>query len=186
MGVIIRIFGTKWHDPRHWDCDFGTRTKQAPGFGGAGPGGLEEKPWRRATLPRPIAAVPSPLGPFTSEFGMGSGVASPPWPPRKNPTEEEDSLPNRKNGFETKRNEQAARTISIGRVSASPHVRLQPIEVVVCHRPSEGLRPGRSYLWGCLALRCIQRLSVPDLATRRCRWRDNRHTICPSFPVLSY
>ena len=44
---------------------------------------LEEKPWRRATLPRPIAAVPSPLGPFTSVFGMGTGVASPPWPPGK-------------------------------------------------------------------------------------------------------
>ena len=35
-------------------------------------------------------------------------------------------------------------------------------------------------------LRCFQRLSLPNIATRRCRWRDNRHTRGPSFTVLSY
>jgi hypothetical protein len=35
-------------------------------------------------------------------------------------------------------------------------------------------------------LRCFQRLSLPDAATRLCRWRDNRSTGGPSIPVLSY
>jgi hypothetical protein len=35
-------------------------------------------------------------------------------------------------------------------------------------------------------LRCFQRLSLPDAATRLCRWRDNRFTGGPSTPVLSY
>ena len=99
---------------------------------------LEEKPWRRATLPRPIAAVPSPLGPFTSVFGMGTGVASPPWPPGKRDGRRERP-DNRTGPVAPKRrwgkNAQASRTISTGRVSASPRLRLRPIEVVVFHRP---------------------------------------------------
>jgi len=35
-------------------------------------------------------------------------------------------------------------------------------------------------------LRCFQQLSFPEIATRRCPWRDNRHTSAPSTPVLSY
>ena len=41
------------------------------------------KPRRRPTLPQARPAVPSAMGPFTSVFGMGTGVASPPWPPGK-------------------------------------------------------------------------------------------------------
>ena len=33
---------------------------------------------------------------------------------------------------------------------------------------------------------CFQRFSLPDVATRRYRWRDNRYTRGPSNPVLSY
>ena len=36
------------------------------------------------------------------------------------------------------------------------------------------------------ALRCLQRLSGPDLATRRCPERDSRHTRGRSSPILSY
>jgi len=39
-----------------------------------------------------------------------------------------------------------------------------PIDVVVYHDPS-----GRTHLGRGLALRCFQRLSCPDIATRRCR-----------------
>jgi hypothetical protein len=46
--------------------------------------------------------------------------------------------------------------------------------------------PGRAYLEARFSLRCFQRLSLPNIATRRCRWRDNRHTSGPSFTVLSY
>src|SRR5438552_254532 len=45
---------------------------------------------------------------------------------------------------------------------------------------------GRSHLEAGFSLRCFQRLSVPDIATRQCRGRDNRHTRGPSVPVLSY
>src|SRR5712692_3885002 len=33
---------------------------------------------------------------------------------------------------------------------------------------------------------CLQRLSKPAIATRRCHWRDNRYTSGPFNPVLSY
>ena len=44
-------------------------------------------------------------------------------------------------------------------------------------------RPG---LEGGFPLRCLQRLSRPHLATRRCGWRHNRSTRGASIPVLSY
>ena len=83
-------------------------------------------------------------------------------------------------------NGQASRRISTGRLNGSPRFHLRPIEVVVFNLPSGGLRPGRSCLGGGLALRCFQRLSVPHIATQRCRWRDNWNTRGASFPVLSY
>ena len=46
--------------------------------------------------------------------------------------------------------------------------------------------PGRSHLETSFPLRCFQRLSLPHIATRRCRWRDNRYTRGTSTPVLSY
>ena len=47
------------------------------------------------------------------------------------------------------------------------------------------LLPGRSHLVEGFTLRCLQRFSLPDVATRHCRWRDNRYTRGPSNPVLS-
>ena len=46
--------------------------------------------------------------------------------------------------------------------------------------------PGRSRLEAGFPLRCFQRLSNPNLATRLCCWRNNRSTIGSSIPVLSY
>ena len=46
--------------------------------------------------------------------------------------------------------------------------------------------PGKTHLWRGFPLRCVQRLSLPDVATRHCRWRDNRYTRGRSVPVLSY
>ena len=48
------------------------------------------------------------------------------------------------------------------------------------------LQYGKSYLWGGFTLRCLQRLSLPDLATLLCTWQYNRYTSGPSIPVLSY
>ncbi len=45
---------------------------------------------------------------------------------------------------------------------------------------------GKPSFEGSFPLRCIQRLSRPYVATRRCRWRDNRYTRGMSIPVLSY
>src|ERR1700712_3788632 len=35
---------------------------------------------------------------------------------------------------------------------------------------------GKSHLKASFPLRCFQRLSLPNLATRQCHWRDNRYT----------
>ena len=45
---------------------------------------------------------------------------------------------------------------------------------------------GISHLEGGFTLRCLQRLSLPDLATRPWTWQSNRYTSGPSIPVLSY
>ena len=49
-----------------------------------------------------------------------------------------------------------------------------------------GLASGKTYLQAGFPLRCFQRLSFPDIATRRCDWHHNRYTSGPSTPVLSY
>ncbi len=81
---------------------------------------------------------------------------------------------------------QASRGISTARLHVSPRFHLPPINVVVSYAPSEGLHPGSAHLGVGFPLRCFQRLSRPDVATRRCRWRDNRYTSGRSVPVLSY
>ena len=44
----------------------------------------------------------------------------------------------------------------------------------------------RSYLRGSFTLRCLQRLSRPDVATQLCSWQNNWCTSGQSIPVLSY
>ena len=60
-------------------------------------------------------------------------------------------------------------------------VHLQPINVVVYNDPQWKSNLGASF-----ALRCFQRLSTPNAATRQCPWRDNRCTGGSSNTVLSY
>ena len=48
-------------------------------------------------------------------------------------------------------------------------IHLPPINVIVFDDPQR-----KSNLAAGFALRCIQRLSDPDLDTRRCTWRHNR------------
>ena len=76
---------------------------------------------------------------------------------------------------------QADRAISTGKLNASPHFHTRPINVVVSHGSQ-----GRTRFEAGFPLRCFQRLSFPYLATRLCRWRDNRSTRGTSTPVLSY
>ena len=75
----------------------------------------------------------------------------------------------------------SSRAISAARLNTSPCFHLRPIHVVVYHGPLRRPHLGESF-----ALRCFQRLSRPDAATRRCGWRHNRCTVGPSDPVLSY
>ena len=77
--------------------------------------------------------------------------------------------------------DQACRTISTGQLSALLRVHLRPIDVVVFHGSQ-----GRPCFEVGFPLRCLQRLSLPHIATLLCRWRDNRSTRGASIPVLSY
>ena len=74
------------------------------------------------------------------------------------------------------------RVISIARLWTSPSLHLRPIDVIVSDDPYYR----KSYLEGGFVLRCFQHLSLPDAATRRCSWRNNRHTGGLSNTVLSY
>ena len=48
------------------------------------------------------------------------------------------------------------------------------------------LRHEEPHLKAGFTLRCFQRLSLPDAATRLHGWRHDRYTVGPSTPVLSY
>src|SRR6185503_4555954 len=141
-------------------------------------------------------AVPSALEGLTSLFGMGRGVTPPPLPPecscRRTPygarpeaftTETNDGSLNH---LTSRKSDQAARTISTGRLNASLRLHLRPINLVISEGPLASLCWGISHLGASFALRCFQRLSHPDIATRQYRWHDNRYTRGPSDPVLSY
>src|SRR4029079_10982696 len=45
---------------------------------------------------------------------------------------------------------------------------------------------GEPHLQASFALRCFQRLSLPNIATQRCPWRDNWHNSGPARPSPSY
>ena len=49
-----------------------------------------------------------------------------------------------------------------------------------------GFSEGRPNLEWSFPLRCFQRLSLPNIATQQCSWRNNWYTRGSSIPVLSY
>jgi len=81
---------------------------------------------------------------------------------------------------------QATRAISTARLRWLPILHLRPINVLVSNGPSEPLRAGKIRLGGGFPLRCFQRFSRPDVATRRYPWQNSRYTRGQSVPVLSY
>ena len=82
---------------------------------------------------------------------------------------------------------QVIRPISNAQLNPLPGLHLRPIYPVVFRGSYSNASIGEmSYLGVGFALRCFQRLSRPDFATRRCHWRDNRNTSGLSIPVLSY
>ena len=77
--------------------------------------------------------------------------------------------------------DQANRAISTSQLNALPHLHLWPIDVVVFHGSQ-----GRPCFEGGFPLRCLQRLSCPNIATQHYRWHDNWSTSGSFNPVLSY
>src|ERR1700733_13773720 len=75
----------------------------------------------------------------------------------------------------------ANRAIRTSKLNALLRLHAWPIDVVVFH--GSQAKPGFEVSF---PLRCFQRLSRPHLATRLCRWHDNRSTRGASIPVLSY
>ena len=73
------------------------------------------------------------------------------------------------------------RAISTARLRTLLPLHLRPIDPVVFGGPLK-----KSHLAVGFALICFQRLSLPDVATQRCPWRDNWCTSGRSNPVLSY
>src|SRR5271156_2737891 len=78
-------------------------------------------------------------------------------------------------------NNQVERAISTGKLRALPRFHIRPIDVVVFHGSS-----GRNRFEAGFPLRCLQRLSIPYIATLHCGWRHNRSTRDVFTPVLSY
>ena len=76
------------------------------------------------------------------------------------------------------------RPISNSQLRTLLHFHLCPIYLVV-FKGSYSC-DGISHLEGGFTLRCLQRLSLQDLATLPCGWCHNRSTRGPSTPVLSY
>ena len=76
---------------------------------------------------------------------------------------------------------QVERAISTGQLHALPRFHIRPIDVVVFHGSS-----GRTCFEAGFPLRCLQRLSIPYIATLHRRWRDDRSTRDTFTPVLSY
>ncbi len=76
--------------------------------------------------------------------------------------------------------------VRTGRLRRSPAVHSRPIDLVVFQEPTVPCGTRKPRLGGGFALRCLQRLSGPDLATRRCPERDSRYTRGRSSPILSY
>ena len=77
--------------------------------------------------------------------------------------------------------DQAERAISTGQLHALLRVHIRPIDVVVFHGSS-----GRTGFEAGFPLRCLQRLSIPYIATLHRGWRHDRSTRDTFTPVLSY
>ena len=78
------------------------------------------------------------------------------------------------------------RPISTGRLHPSQGFHPRPINPIVSRGPYPRKGGGRPHLGTSFPLRCLQRLSLPNIANQPCPWRDNWHTRGSSVPVLSY
>ena len=114
--------------------------------------GKKENKKPAASYFRGAGPLSSALWGLTSVFGMGTGMAPTPWPPASKSSASVSGTgrkrrPPQGGGRESGKGQygQASRPISTARVSASPRLRLPPINPVVCRGPSVGSSP-----MGCL------------------------------------
>ena len=132
-----------------------------------------EKSRRRPTLAWAGPTLPSAMEPLTSVFGMGTGMTTPLWPPAK-------IAASRKLKRLTTHLRGAGNALEVKflKKQAKPHAILVPIGSTDRSACTLGLSrswsttwlqsiaAGKTCLGGGLALRCFQRLSVPNVATR--------------------
>ena len=139
-----------------------------------------------ATRPIPVVAVREPdngrkqIKRLTSIIIVTTRNSIPCHPTRKPPQDETQS-PNQGIGKSVPRS-----PVSTGRLHPSRDFHLRPIEHVFNMRATDTEVPRNPNLGAGFPLRCFQRLSLPNVANRPCRWRDNRHTRGSSTQVLSY
>ena len=166
-------------------------------------GGKKEKARRwvgSGLLSHPVTrAVPSALVSLTAGFGMEPGGPSPLEPPTHllalAPLFMSNHRPTApKRHFTTSTRPESP----LPRIKEQSPRPLVPVRSTHCCASTSGLsnsssssgltpfRDGESHLEVGFPLRCFQRFSPPEFATRPCRWRDNRRTSAPSTPVLSY
>ena len=142
-------------------------------------------------------AVPSARPGLTSLFGMGRGGAPGLWPPewgtrwRNAKGSGRGIQPRQREG----RGAEGAPPAGAGprglrrKLRAISRARLWRRRLCTCPLSTSSSRTAlmrKSDLAAGFALRCLQRLSDPDLATRPCAWRHNRLTRGRSGTVLSY
>ena len=112
--------------------------------------------------------VPSALRGFTSVFGMGTGVSL------------SLSSPYFNQSLHSKEYSRSSlRPISIPQLHVLLHFHMEPINHIFFMGSSK-----KSHLEGGFVLRCLQHLSLPDVALEPCIWRYNSSTSGPSIPVV--
>src|SRR5207344_1272532 len=135
-------------------------------------------------------AVPSALEGLTSGFGMGPGVPPPPWPPKPGVRYRTILRAQPSSNLENRDSEREQRSQVLGllvRVSSTRcRASTSRLSTWWSSRALTWSPSGRPHLRASFALRCFQRLSLPNVANQPCRWRDNWHTRGSSAPVLSY
>ena len=137
------------------------------------------------------SAVPSALEGLASGFGMGPGVPPPPQPPttlsKSNGSMLQMWLCAQGHTVDAnKMLRSSPRPISTSQLHPSRGFHLWPINPMVSRGPYPRKGGGIPHLGTSFPLRCLQRLSLPNIANQPCPWRDNWHTRGSSVPVLSY
>ena len=129
---------------------------------------------------------------LTSVFGMGTGGPSPQSTPTMQEIHPENRTPKNFCKREAAAFEPAYKTVGqalglLVSVSYTHYCASTPdLSTTWSTSSLTPFQDERSYLRGSFTLRCLQRLSRPDVATQLCPWQDNWCTRGLSIPVLSY